>query len=40
MTVVGLTGTEAEVAVEDCSATVVYDEKDPERLPPAEPFIP
>ncbi len=40
MTVVGLTGAEAEVAVEDCSATVVYDGKDPERLPPAEPFIP
>ena len=40
MTLVGLTVAEAELAVTDCAATVVYDGNDAERLDPGEPFIP
>ena len=40
MTLVGLTRTDAQLAVTDCMATVVYDGKDPEELVAGEPFTP
>ena len=40
MTLVGLSPTDARLAVTDCTATVVYDGNNPEELAAGEPFTP